>query len=113
MKRKGLKKRILACTLSLALAVGSTPVMSLAEDAAVADGQEFTSEEEQIPVEDSSSGERRIYDPEYDFDANLITLPVEREEDHWEISAGDVEPLDTFTDAAHVETVVGLQRKDT
>ena len=100
MKRKSLKKRILVCTLSLALAVGSAPVMSLAEDAAVADGQEFTSEEEQIPVEDSSSGERRIYDPEYDFDANLITLPVEREEDHWEISAGDVEPLDTFTDAA-------------
>ena len=25
---------------------------------------------------------------------------MEREEDHWEISAGDVEPLDTFTDAA-------------
>ena len=100
MKRKSLKKRILACTLSLALAVGSAPVMSLAEDAAVTDGQEFTSEEEQIPVEDSSSGERRIYDPEYDFDANLITLPVEREEDHREISAGDVEPLDTFTDAA-------------
>ena len=77
MKRKSLKKRILACTLSLALAVGSVPVMSLAEDAAVADGQEFTSEEEQIPVEDASSGERRIYDPKYDFDANLITLPVE------------------------------------
>ena len=44
MKRKSLKKRILVCTLSLALAVGSAPVMSLAEDAAVADGQEFTSE---------------------------------------------------------------------
>ena len=52
--------------------------MSLAEDAAVADGQEFTSEEEQIPVEDASSGDRRIYDPKYEFDANLITLQVER-----------------------------------
>lgn len=100
MKRKSLKKSILACTLSLVLAVGSAPVMSLAEDVAVTDGQDFVSEEEQNPEANTSFGETRIYNPEYDFDANLITLPGKNEEDHWEISAGDVEPLDTFTDAA-------------
>lgn len=100
MKRKSLKKSILACTLSLVLAVGSAPVMSLAEDVAVTDGQDFVSEEEQNPEANTSFGETRIYNPEYDFDANLITLPGKSEEDHWEISAGDVEPLDTFTEAA-------------
>lgn len=100
MKRKSLKKSILACTLSLVLAVGSAPVMSLAEDVAVTDGQDFVLEEEQNPEANTSFGETRIYNPEYDFDANLITLPGKSEEDHWEISAGDVEPLDTFTEAA-------------
>lgn len=100
MKRKSLKKSILACTLSLVLAVGSAPVMSLAEDVAVTDGQDFVSEEEQNSEANTSFGETRIYNPEYDFDANLITLPGKSEEDHWEISAGDVEPLDTFTEAA-------------
>lgn len=100
MKRKSLKKSILACTLSLVLAVGSAPVMSLAEDVAVTDGQDFVSEEEQNPEANTSFGETRIYNPEYDFDANLITLPGKSEEDYWEISAGDVEPLDTFTEAA-------------
>jgi len=62
--------------------------MSLAEDVAVTDGQEFVSEEEQNPEVNMSSDETRIYDPEYDFDANLITLPGKSEEDRWEISAG-------------------------
>mgnify|MGYP004531026603 CR=1 FL=1 len=95
------RKSIVAGILSLVLAVGSAPIMSLAEEV-VTDGQTFDSEENQNQVVNTFSDEKRIYNPEYDFDSNLITLQEKSEEDQWKIAVGDVTPqrVDTFSDVA-------------
>ena len=73
MKRKSMKKSILACGISLALVIGSVPVMSFAEDT-VTDEQNSALEESQDPEAETSSGEKYVYDSRYDFDSNKISI---------------------------------------
>ena len=96
MKRKSMKKSILACGISLALVIGSVPVMSFAEDT-VTDGQNSALEESQDPEAETSSGEKYVYDSRYDFDSNKISISGENEKVHWEVSSGDVDLTDADT----------------
>ena len=96
MKRKSMKKSILACGISLALVIGSVPVMSFAEDT-VTDGQNSALEESQDPEAEASSGEKYVYDSRYDFDSNKISISGENEKVHWEVSSGDVDLTDADT----------------
>lgn len=96
MKRKSMKKSILACGISLALVIGSVPVMSFAEDT-VTDGQNSALEESQDPEAEASSGEKYIYDSRYDFDSNKISISGENARVHWEVSSGDVDLTDADT----------------